>query len=177
MRRLAMIGGILAIVAVVVVVIILFSTGRGDNGPAAAPDPPDASPTAATAPLTVEVPIEVRGAVNVGGLQLELIYDPEVLNLQEVRTGTLGRNALLESNNETPGRLKLALVDASGINGDGAVITVIFLPTARGGGGSLTLESVEASDTDLRDLVVQSISTRFTGVGALLDPLVLDFAR
>ena len=133
--------------------------------------------TATPVPSTLEVPIEVRGALNVGGLQLELIYDPEVLELQEVRAGPLARNALLESNSETPGRLKIALVDASGINGDGAVITVIFLPTGREGSSSLTLGNVEASDTDLRDLVVQTTSTKFIDMGDPLDPLILSFAR
>jgi len=83
----------------------------------------------------------------------------------------------LESNSDTPGRLKLALVDASGINGDGAVITAIFLPTAREGGSSFTLGNVEASDTDLRDLVVQVSSSQFTGAAEPTAPLVLSFGR
>ncbi len=177
MRRPAIIGGILAIVAVVVVVIILFATGGDDEGPTAVPAPADTSPAAAPADLTVEVPIEVRAAFNLGGLQLELVYDTSVLELQEVRAGPLGRNALLESNNETPGRLKIGLVDASGINGDGAIITVIFLPTGQGSGGPLTLESVEGSDIDLRDLVIETTAGRFAGPGDPVSPPVLSFRR
>jgi len=128
-------------------------------------------------PSTLEVPIEVRAAFNVGGLQLELTYDPEVLQLQGVRAGPLARNALLESNDDIPGRLRLALVNSLGIDGDGAVISVIFLPTGRGVSSAFALESVEASDTDLKDLVVKTSPGLYTGPGDPITSPTVSFRR
>ncbi len=158
-------------------------------GVACGSDPsPTVSPTApvqpfrATAapnspPNMLEVPIEVLAAFNVGGLQLELTYDPEVLQLTEVRAGPLARNALLESNDDIPGRLRLALVDSSGIDGDGAVVRVIFLPTGRGVSSSFALESVEASDVDLKGLVVITSPGLYTGPGDPVTSPTLSFRR
>ena len=61
--------------------------------------------------------------------------------------------------------VRIGLVDPNGINGDGEIITLVFLSIQSGGSSPYTLELVEASDTDLRDLVVQVNSSEFSGVG------------
>ena len=53
------------------------------------------------------------------GLLVEFNYDQQVLELQSVKTGPLGRNALLDWNQETLGMVRIGLVDSNGINGDG----------------------------------------------------------
>ena len=64
-------------------------------------------PTATNTPVPtfgeVEVSIDVQDAFNLGSLQLELSYDPQVLDLQEVRAGHLARNALVDSNRDSLG--------------------------------------------------------------------------
>ncbi len=124
---------------------------------------------------TVELPIAVQGAFNLGTLLVEVGYDTGVLELQSVKTGPLGRNGLLESNQETPGMVRIGLVDPNGINGDGEIITLVFLPIQSGGSSPYSLELIEASDTDLRDLVVQENSSQFTGIGEPFVPPALVF--
>ena len=94
-----------------------------------------------------------------------------------VRARPLALNALLESNDDIPGRLRLALVDSSGIDGDGAVVRVIFLPTGRGVSSSFALESVEASDVDLKGLVVMTSPGLYTGPGDPVTSPTLSFRR
>jgi len=125
----------------------------------------DTSSEATSAPsdTIVEVPVEVKGAFDLGSLRVEFNYDQQVLELQSVKTGPLGRNALLDWNQETPGMVRIGLVDANGINGDGEILILVFILTLQDGSSPFTLESVEASDTDLKDLVVQINSSQFTG--------------
>ncbi len=123
----------------------------------------------------VELPIAVQDAFNLGSLLVEVGYDAGMLELQSVKARDLGRNALLESNQETPGIVRIGLVDPNGINGDGEIITLVFLLIESGGSSLLTLELVEASDTDLRDLVVQVNSSHFTGPDDLFVPPALIF--
>ncbi len=136
-----------------------------------------APPTLTPGPATVEVPIEVQGASNLGSLQLELVYDPQALELQDVRAGQLARNALVDFNQDSPGRVRIGAVDASGISGDGAIIILFFLPIGQAYAIPLTLEAVEASDTDLKDLVVQTTEGRVSRPGEPVTAAVLSFRR
>ena len=124
---------------------------------------------------TVELPIAVQGAFNLGSLLVEVSYEAEALEFQSVRAAALGRNALLESNQENPGSVRIGLLDPNGINGDGEIITLVFLAIQDGGSSPYTLELLEASDTDLRDLVVQVNSSQFSGVGEPFVPPALVF--
>ncbi len=146
--------------------------------PAPTPTPiPTPIATPVPAPLTVEVPITVQGAASLGSLQLALRYDPQVLELQGVRAGPLARNTLVDFKGNVPGQAIIGLVDASGISGDGAILTLVFRPTGRPGASALTLERVEAANTSLQDLVVQSSTGQFPGAGASVTGPVLTFRQ
>ena len=175
-------SGLAALAAMTCVWLLALSVSCGSDptptvSAVATVQPTESGPAGTAVPTTstLEVPIEVRGAFNVGGLQLELLYDPAVLDLRSVKAGPLGRNALLESNQATAGVVRIALIDANGINGDGEIITVVFVPTQQAGSSSLTLDSVEASDIHLRDLVVQASSSQYTGPADPLTPPALIF--
>lgn len=76
---------------------------------------------------TIQVPLQLTGAPEVGALHLELLYDPKVLSPEAVTKGALaGNNALLESNLSRPGRVVFGLVTLDGIKGDGTLATVKF---------------------------------------------------
>ncbi len=138
---------------------------------------PTTQPAVTPSPTTVEVPIEVQRASNLGSLQLELVYDPQALELQDVRAGQLARNALVDFNRDTPGRVRIGVVDASGISGDGAIIILFFLPIGQAADIEMNLEAVEASDTDLKDLVVQSTVGLISRPGKPVTAPVLRFRR
>ena len=48
---------------------------------------------------TVDVPIILEGASEVGSMDMVLKYDPDVLRAVAVEAGKLGKNALIEANN------------------------------------------------------------------------------
>lgn len=102
---------------------------------------------------TVQVPIMVEGATGVGSVDIMLKYDASVLKAVSVETADLGKNAIIESNLANPGQVNIALVDASGINGDGEIATISFSVLGETGASS-PLSLVEASVFDL-ELVEQ----------------------
>lgn len=103
---------------------------------------------------TVIIPIEIRGADNIGSMDLVLAYDSSVLRLTGVEAGELGKNAFIESGTDTPGKLVIALADASGINGDGSIVLVSFLMQGEAGSSSpLTFEEVSVHNLDLVEVL------------------------
>jgi hypothetical protein len=129
----------------------------------------------------VPITVTVRGASKLGSLQLELRYDPQVLELQAVKAGPLAARALVEFNRDTPGRLRMGVVDASGISGDGTIIAIVVRPTGAGRSTALLVERVEATDTRLKDLVVSVSPGLFTaGSGSVSSTVtgpVLSFGK
>ena len=102
----------------------------------------------------VEVPINLRGAKNLGSLHVELVYDPAVLEAASTEAGWIGNEwlgniARSEVNLETPGRVIIEMTKkewAGGINGDGSLIRVAFHVLAEEGTSHFSLENVEAHD-------------------------------
>lgn len=114
---------------------------------------------------TVQVPLTVEGAKDVGSMDITLKYDPSVLKAVSVETADLSKNAIMESNITNQGQIYIALVDASGINGDGEIATISFSVLGETGASS-PLSLIEASVYNL-ELVEQQTTTKdgaFTAV-------------
>lgn len=166
--------------ALVAVWLAAVACGGGDLKTSTQPAPQATQPlpaASAPAPSAVEVPLNVKSASRLGSLQLELVFDPSVAELTGVKAGPLARNALVDSRAVSKGRVRIGLADPSGISGDGAVITLSFKPAEGGNTGALAVEQVEASDVDLRDLVVTSAPGRFPTTGGLVQGPLLSFGR
>jgi hypothetical protein len=110
---------------------------------------------------TVQVPITFEGARDVGSVDITLKYDPSVLKAVSVETVDLGKNAIMESNLANPGQVNIALVDASGINGEGEIATISFSVLGETGSSS-PLSLLEASVYDLE--LVEQQTTISNGV-------------
>ena len=113
----------------------------------------------------VEIPITVEGASGIGAVQLELTYDPSVLEAQAVEKGALvGDNTLLDFNVAEPGRLIVGLVTLDGVDGDGDLLVTKFLVTGETDQKSpLGLENVQAWEGETRlDVLVTAESGEFT---------------
>jgi len=112
---------------------------------------------------TVDVPIILEGASDVGSMDIVLTYDSNVLRAVAVEAGKLGKNAFVEANTAREGAVIIALADSSGITGDGAVATISFEVIGDTGSTSyLTLESVSVSNTELVELVTTTESGTFS---------------
>ena len=111
---------------------------------------------------TTSVPIVVTGAEDIGSMDLVLSYDPVVLQAISADSGELGENAYIESNAANEGEMVIALADAGGINGDGAVVTVSFMVLGEEGSSSpLMLEEVSVHNLDLVELVTETEDGEF----------------
>src|SRR4030042_401526 len=105
----------------------------------------------------LKVPVNLKQASNVGSLHMEIVYDSAVLSATDVEPGELGTNAMIEFSLSTQGRVKVGVVDASGINGDGAVIALSFNVIDKNKTSQLTLENVECYNAKtLYDIVVSA---------------------
>ncbi len=130
-------------------------------------------------PTTVNVPIYLTGAKNVGSLEFVLTYDPTVLEVSDVDVGGLAKNSLFDFGTREPGRLWAGLIDTDGINGDGPVAVVSFKVIGPGSSASqLTLENVSTYDArSLLDILTDATSGSFTVDGLALTGPALAFPR
>ena len=158
--------------------------------------PPTTAPTATTAPAVVlpttaaptptpavvpgreiRVPINLVGAANLGSLELVLVYEPEVLEVTAVETGSLAEQAFLESSTATPGVLWTGMIDADGISGDGPAAIVTFRVIKSGVSKSpLTLQNVAAYDAaSLLDIIVEASEGSISTIDGAISPPSLTF--
>ena len=105
----------------------------------------------------------MEGAANLGSLEFVLVYEPDVLEVTNVRKGSLSSRALLESSIRTPGLVWTGLIDANGINGDGPAAVITFEIVGDDGSiTALTLENVVAYDAStLLDIITTSTGGNF----------------
>ncbi len=122
---------------------------------------------------TVQVPIILEGARDVGSMDITVKYDPSVLKATSVETADLGKNAIIESNLANPSQVNIALVDASGINGGGEVAIISFSVLSETGSSS-PLSFLEASLHDI-ELVEQQTTVR-NGVFTVTEPKGVGYA-
>lgn len=118
------------------------------------------------------VPIELRGAPNIGSLHVEMTYDSNAVQVASVQSGTLPPDSLFEYSN-APGRVTIGLICLDGLSGDGEVATVTFevLSSAPGNGQTaLVLDNVVAHSTES---LLQVMATSSPGSLGLQDMSVL----
>jgi len=110
----AIIGSAVVLIGVVVVAVMLISGGKGGAG----------------LPFgdygTIEVPVNIEGAANVGSLHFELVYDVAVLRAVDVTGGLVLGDAMLEYSVAAPGRVVVGIIDNEGISGNGSLVLVSF---------------------------------------------------
>lgn len=110
----------------------------------------------------VKIPINFVGARNVGSLQLELVYNPAVLEPIWVKKGTQAPDAVLEYEVRDVGRLTIGIIATAGINGGGAMAQVLFKVLDKEGFSPLDLERMEALDAvTLVDIPTEGLSGGF----------------
>ncbi|MBS3735409.1 MAG: hypothetical protein KGY99_10910 [Phycisphaerae bacterium] len=75
-------------------------------------------------PATVRLTLE--GASETGALDVDISFPPDALQFVSAEVGTSAANGQLQVNAASPGRLKLALIDMDGLNGDGDLAVLTF---------------------------------------------------
>ena len=149
--------------------------------PTATPPPTPTTVPAATlvVPSSVDVPVYLKGANNVGSLEFVLVYEPGVLEITKVERGTLAGNAIIDFGNRTSGRLWVGLIDVNGINGDGPVAVISFNVVGQDAAGSpLTLERVATFDaTTLLDILTEPSAGSYVAKDRSITAPALTFPR
>ncbi len=112
-----------------------------------------------TAALTITIPdtsgeigketrvsVIVEDAVNVGSIDLTILYDPSILEVLKVEKGDLVKG-MLSSNTDNEGIITIGIADSNGINGDGEIARITFNVLSNGS-TSVTIQNAKAYDVD-----------------------------
>jgi len=94
----------------------------------------------------VEVPVSVRQPAGLGALEVEVVYDPKLLELRDVTKGQLLSNAMLGHKVLAPGRVRCDLISAEPIHGNGALFVVHFRAGGTPAQTTIELDSPQAWD-------------------------------
>jgi hypothetical protein len=104
------------------------------------------------------IPINLTNASDVGGLHIELVYDPAIIEVTAVKVGKLAQGASVDSNISAPGRTIIGIINSDGIAGTGVIANVSFKAKAKTGTGALTLENVKAYSAEKLQEIVATVS-------------------
>lgn len=140
----------------------------------ACPGNTNSSPAASDTPI--HVPVTLKGASGLGALQLEISYETSGYDLIGATAGQLGVNAIVRAGSETAGRTRLAIVSTEGISGDGVVCNLTFLARGNSKASDVNVVSLEAEDTELRELKVSASQGRMAA-GGQVTGIVITFQK
>jgi hypothetical protein len=125
----------------------------------------------------VAIPIFVNQAPGIGAMHVELVYDPNVLEIKSVDKGKLLKTSpLLDFNATQPGRVVIGFATTDNVEGDGPVATAHFTVKGEKNATSpLTLEKVRAWEggTNRFEILVTTKTASFTVGGKSGFPLWL----
>ena len=104
---------------------------------------------------TVQVPIRLDKASSIGSMNFVLTYNPQVLKVNKVDSGSLLSGALFTPNYKTPPLVRFGLATSSGVSGSGSVAYIEFQVIGAAGSSSpLTLSEVDTTDTSGKPVTV-----------------------
>jgi len=120
------------------------------------------------------VPIEIEDAQDVGGIAVQLSYDPAVLRATEVKTTSFTRGTDAAYNVDSPGVVVALVQKSAGLSGDGALVSIRFDVLNSGASTDLTLEVLQAKEANTgADLTAQAFSGSYSGpTGVFVAPRV-----
>lgn len=106
---------------------------------------------------TVQLPIKIINAENIGNMDISLTYDPEVLTANDLTKGAITSDSLFVHNIQ-PGIVNISLVDDAGITGDGSIAHITFnVIGEKGDACSLILSAIANDDnSDSIDLEIMN---------------------
>jgi general secretion pathway protein D len=139
---------------------------RGASQASFAFDPPTTTQRVGS---TFTVNVLLNGAQNVYSVPLQLSYDPKILQVANVSNGTLLSQdgqavALVHRDDDTTGTLQVTATrppGATGISGQGPVVTLTFVAKAAGQ-SSLTISKGGARDPAMQALPVAGATATVT---------------
>jgi len=110
---------------------------------------------------TVQLPIRIVNADNIGNMDISLVYDPSVLSATSLTTGAITSNSLFVHNIDQ-GRVNISLVDDNGISGNGSIATITFDVIGDKGEVTSLILSADANDENSDDVDVELMNAMFS---------------
>jgi hypothetical protein len=144
--------------AIVILTLLVLSFSGCVNGGAGTTEIPTNQSDGNVNVGITEIPVNLSGAINVGSLHIEVVYDSSILEITAVKAGKLAQNALVDSTITTPGRAIIGILSSNGISGSGAIASIDFKSKAKAGTSALTLEKVEAYSADKLQAIRTQVS-------------------
>ena len=118
---------------------------------------------------TIEVPIMIRNADDVGSMDIVMTYDPTILEVDSITKGDLNQG-MISSDTDTSGILSIAIADQDGITGDGEISIVSFTVMNETGSSPLVLEEVYVYDINGLEIDASAQGGTFTVTKLESDP-------
>jgi len=110
---------------------------------------------------TVQLPIEIINAENIGNMDISLTYDPEVLTANELTKGAITSDSLFVHNIQ-PGIVNISLVDDAGITGNGSIAHIKFNVTGEKGDACPLILSAVANDDNADSVDLEIMNALFS---------------
>jgi hypothetical protein len=122
---------------------------------------------------TIELDLQISGAVSMQGFDLTLTYDPAVVTLDDWDHGGMLSPAALVSETNTPGTLRLAIVQLGGTapSGEGTLLRLSF------SGVTADTSAIQITEAELTNGFAGGVTSPQTELGALTvayDPGLLE---
>lgn len=122
---------------------------------------------------TIQIPVNISNAKDIGSIDISLRYDPNVLSLKNVEKGNRAQNSVIQWNTEGD-KVLIGLIDGNGINGNGSLTIITF--DVCGYQGSTSVLDLDATVTNGTDFLSMQLTTKngiFTVIGGTkLSPTV-----
>jgi hypothetical protein len=112
----------------------------------------------------IQVPVYLASVNALLSLELEVHYNPQVLELRSVNNGALTTTFASAHNTQTPGLIRSALASSSYVSGDGSVLMLEFLVIGEEDENSypITIESVSLNDGAISLSIIDGVFTYAT---------------
>lgn len=99
------------------------------------------------------VPVSVQNAEELSGLQMEITYDPAILEFVSVELMEISQNGIVEASEPRPGTISITMTDSSGISRDGDLLKASFkVIGAEGSSSPLGITTSHITNMDANDV-------------------------
>jgi len=104
---------------------------------------------------TIQVPILLNNASNIGSMNFVVTYNPQVLRVNKVDSGSLLSGALFTPNYQSPPEVRCGVATSGGVSGSGTMAYIEFQVIGTAGSSSpLTFSELSASTTSGQSIIV-----------------------
>ena len=112
------------------------------------------------------IPIHITNAEELGEMNLEVTFDPSVLQFSSVDLGDISKNGIIEATETRPGTIGINLVDDAGISQDGDLLKLKFDVIGNDGTSStVSITPKGIYNLDKNDIPAESSSGKITVTG------------